>query len=245
MGVTAMDEDDADFGGITGNIVLVAHGTPKVLPGKVIGSHMGQKTPEQIVAILTENPDKSKRIAKKYSGVITLAGCFTASGGPEGEKEDPVFAKKVRDLLGAKGYKQARVEGMPGTTATRRFEGGTDEYGKTAKKGDELAHHAMEEEEGIEAYQKRIDENVEKLSQASDHWKGTQEEFDRHPKVVEVVEQMRKDSAEITRIYKQMAKANDPTKVNKINATKKIVGLKGYFGPEKYKGKPWYKKLFD
>lgn len=134
---TVSNEDNPDFGGITGNVILCAHGRPKALPsGRLIGEAFGRKSPEDIVKILTGDKDKKKRIGKDYSGVITLSGCFTASGGPEGSKQDDAFALKVLNLLRKKGYAKASVVGMPGPSITARNDGETDTAGTVMKTGD-------------------------------------------------------------------------------------------------------------
>jgi hypothetical protein len=121
-------DPDPDFGDITGDIILDAHGTPDVLPGgKVIGTLLGERTPQQIVDMLTTSKDKKKRISKNYNGTLTLCGCFTASGGPEANKQDDVFAKKVLDLLRERGYKKISVRGYPGPMAIERADAGPNE----------------------------------------------------------------------------------------------------------------------
>src|SRR5207245_227700 len=73
--------DNIDVGGIkVGTVVLAAHGTPvQVGLDHVIGSHLGQKTAAQIVALLTESADEKKRLSPKFHGTILLSGCFTAA----------------------------------------------------------------------------------------------------------------------------------------------------------------------
>ncbi len=138
FGTGVQAQEDADFGGITGNVVLCAHGAPKVVPGRVIGAEFGEKNPQQIVDILIGSKDKDKRIGKDYSGIITLSGCFTAAGGPEADKQDDPFAKKVLDLLRSKGYDKLSVKGMPGPSVTR-------------DSGEKAARHAMVTEDGAKA----------------------------------------------------------------------------------------------
>ncbi len=128
---------DPNYGEITGNIVLTAHGRPAVMPsGRVVGDQLGRKNPKQIVALLTGSKDPKKRVGSDYNGTITLCGCFTASGGPEGEKKDDPFAKKVLDLLRKKGFKKLSVVGYPGATITVS-KGGTDSKGTQVRRGDE------------------------------------------------------------------------------------------------------------
>lgn len=121
-------DPDPDFGDITGDIILDAHGTPETLPsGTLIGTKLGEKTPQQIVDMLTTSKDKKKRVSKNYNGTLTLCGCFTASGGPEASKQDDAFAKKVHDLFREKGYKKISVVGYPGPMAILRADSGANE----------------------------------------------------------------------------------------------------------------------
>ena len=129
---------DPNFGEITGNIVLTAHGTPDTMPsGRVVGVELGEKTPADIVKMLTSDKDPKKRVGKDYDGTLTLCGCFTASGGPEAEKQDDAFAKKVLDLFRKKGYKKISVVGYPGATITAKG-AGTDSHGTAVTEGDEM-----------------------------------------------------------------------------------------------------------
>lgn len=129
--------DDPNYGEITGNIVLTAHGRPKVMPsGRVVGDKLGRKSPKQIVELLTGSKDPKKRVGSDYNGTITLCGCFTASGGPEAEKKDDPFAKKVLDLLRKKGFKKLSIVGYAGATITVS-KGGTDSKGTRVRRGDE------------------------------------------------------------------------------------------------------------
>ncbi len=49
FGTEVTDEDNASYGGITGNIILCAHGRPAVVPsGRVIGDQFGKKTPKRL-----------------------------------------------------------------------------------------------------------------------------------------------------------------------------------------------------
>ena len=66
---------------------------------------------------LTADKDKAKRIGKDYRGTITLSGCFTASGGPEADRQDDVFAKKVLDAL-VKNFSTADGERVKAIEAT-------------------------------------------------------------------------------------------------------------------------------
>lgn len=113
--------DEADFGGLTsGTVVLAAHGSRGDTPsGKVIGTKLGKKSPQEIVALLTENKDKKKNLSKKFNGTILLSGCFTAAGGiaPNDDYDYAPFAQKVWNLLKAKGI-NCKVSGMPGQART-------------------------------------------------------------------------------------------------------------------------------
>lgn len=142
FGTQVKTANDMDLGGLTGDLVLCAHGTPKVLPGKVIGVKLAGKTPDQLVELLTGNQDKSKRIAKDYSGTITLSGCYTASGGPEADRQDDVYAKKLLDALTKKGYKKVTVVGMPGPSWTAKKEGIKDKHGTELGIGEKGVWHS-------------------------------------------------------------------------------------------------------
>ncbi len=147
------EEDEADFGGITGNVLLCAHGTPKTKPGRVIGTHLAGKKPSQLCDLLTKNKDKKKNLSKDFSGKITLSGCFTASGGPEKDKKDDPYAKKVWSEMKKRGYKKLSVEGMPGPSWTADDNSQTDGHGKRMKTGDEGVW--AKSEEMLEAQEKK------------------------------------------------------------------------------------------
>ena len=152
---TTVDEKDSSYGTVTGNILLCAHGTPKTKPGRVMGTKLAGLKPSQICDILTKNKDKKKNLAKDYSGKITLSGCFTASGGPEKDKQDDPFAKKVKDELSKRGYKSVSVVGMPGPSWTARSGDGSDRdaHGKMMKRGDKGGW--AKSEERLEAQEKQ------------------------------------------------------------------------------------------
>lgn len=147
------EEDEADFEGITGNVLLCAHGTPKTKPGRVIGTHLAGKKPSQLCDLLTKNKDKKKNLSKDFSGKITLSGCFTASGGPEKDKKDDPYAKKVWSEMKKRGYKKLSVEGMPGPSWTADDNSQTDGHGKRMKTGDEGVW--AKSEEMLEAQEKK------------------------------------------------------------------------------------------
>jgi hypothetical protein len=129
-------DDNPDFGGITGTVILCAHGRPQDLPsGRIIGDRLGPHTPEQIVKLLTGDKSAAKRIGKDYNGKIVLSGCFTASGGPEASKQDDPFAAKVLALLRKDGYSKLTVVGMPGRAQTASGDQ-TDSGGTPMQRGD-------------------------------------------------------------------------------------------------------------
>jgi len=161
---TAVSNDDnPDFGGITGNVILCAHGRPDVVPsGRVIGDQFGHRTPEQIVELLTGDKSAAKRIGKDFNGKITLSGCFTASGGPEGSKQDDPFAAKVLALLRKQGYTKLSVVGMPGPSITAREDTDKDSQGTAMKRGDkhvqvnQASGKELERLEKLEAEEKKL-----------------------------------------------------------------------------------------
>lgn len=231
LGTTPKDKvDDADIGTISGHIMLIAHGTPKTLPGRVIGTKLGRKTPQQIVDMLTGSDDKAKRIGKDYADKIYLAGCFTASGGPESElnKQDDPFAKQVLDLLRNKGYKKLSVVGYPGATTTTQTTF-TDGHGTPTRKGEEKVTHAMEDDEGLKADMEKLDKLTTALDEYYEKYKGDPASFANDP------------------MTKKLVNAIDAQqKITERNRDKRtIASLEGNFGLRKIKEKPWYKKLFS
>ncbi|HZS83442.1 MAG TPA: hypothetical protein VFA50_11255 [Stellaceae bacterium] len=227
LGVKPQTDANADFGGVTGDIVLTAHGTPKILPGRVIGAKLGMKTPQQIVAILTGNPDKKKNIGKNYGGKIYLAGCFTAAGGPEGEKQDDAFAKQVWDLLKKSGYTKLSVIGYPGASATANNQL-VDDHGTPMKRGEERTVHAMEDDEGKAA-------DLLKLQQLTDALDKYAAKFAGKP------EALAKD-ATAARLLKAIEAQEQ--NVRRARDTRQIANLQGQFGLQLIKKKPWYKSAF-
>lgn len=112
----AVEGKDAKFGAIAGTtpIILLAHGDEdKTSSGQIYGKDFAGKTPQQLVALLTENPDPKKRLSPEYSGTIYLDGCFTAQGVAMQN-----YTKQVWDLLKAKGIKDVKVKGNLGAAAT-------------------------------------------------------------------------------------------------------------------------------
>jgi hypothetical protein len=122
LGVKAQLPGSTDFGQIkTGNVILNAHGTPVKVSGVLLGQKLGNRTPEQIIKLLTESSDAKKALSKEFSGTVVLSGCYTASGNgtaPPGY-DYAAFAGKVLTLLRAKGYKKCNVKGMPGELVVR------------------------------------------------------------------------------------------------------------------------------
>lgn len=215
------EDDDTDFGGITGNVLLCAHGTPKTKPGRVIGTELAGKKPSQICDLLTKNKDKKKNLAKDFSGKITLSGCFTASGGPEKDKQDDPFAKKVWDEMKKRGYKKLSVEGMPGPSWTANDNSDKDEYGKKMKRGDEGVYakdQEMLEAQGKKAVKlrKEIDKITDKILKAFDKYKGDKSTFMGIPavkaelkKIQGLEKQLESVKTEIAKIQKDMKNTGD------------------------------------
>lgn len=140
-GVTAQTPDATDFGDIkTGNVILTAHGTPVKVSGVLLGQKLGNRTPDQIVKLLTGNPDRKKNISKSFSGTVVLCGCYTASGTgavPPGY-DYSTFAGKVLSLLRSGGYSKCTVKGMPGEAVV-----GAD--GKTVSVDHDTTLHAQDD----------------------------------------------------------------------------------------------------
>ncbi|MEM6371463.1 MAG: hypothetical protein AAF727_01610 [Pseudomonadota bacterium] len=132
----AKGNDDKGYGEITGNLILLAHGTPDKLPnGRIVGKELGKRSPEDIVNLLTASKDTKRRISMDYNGQLTLAGCFSASGGPEANKQDDAFALKVLRLFRAKGYNKISVVGYPGQTVIEG-KSSTGDDGQAFARGD-------------------------------------------------------------------------------------------------------------
>ncbi|MFG6414829.1 hypothetical protein ACG02S_13090 [Roseateles sp. DC23W] len=146
-------------------MVLCAHGRPKGLPsGRVIGEEFGHRKPEDIVKLLTGHKKASERIGKDFNGKIVLSGCFTASGGPEGSKQDDPFAAKVLAVLRKKGYAKAVVVGMPGPSITAREDGEKAGDGQTMKRGDK---HVLVNQNSVENIRKldKLEAEEKKLAE--------------------------------------------------------------------------------
>jgi hypothetical protein len=221
FGAAVQAEADADFGGITGNVVLCAHGAPKVLPGRVIGVELGELTPAGIIELLIGNKDKAKRIGKDYDGTVTLSGCFTASGGPEADRQDDPFAKKVLDSLRSKGYSKVSVVGMPGPSWTSRADTKTDSHGTTVKTGEKAVFPAMSDySTGVNALRKKIDTLTDGLLAAAKK-SPDPKNFMATPGAKNVIQQ-------IDKLEKEMKEV--AARLNKQGTGESIAGLKGTFG---------------
>lgn len=180
-GTAVQGKDDADFGSVTGDIALCAHGDPQTSAGRVIGVKLGEMTAKEVADLLTRNKDKSRALARNYSGKITLVGCFTASGGPEALKQDDPFAKKVWDELKSRGFDKCSVVGMPGVAMVAKTTS-KDDGGTGMKRGDTAVWAKSEEQ--LQAYSKQsqkirgeIDEMVDKLVKAGKAHKGDKSAF--------------------------------------------------------------------
>jgi len=178
--------EDTDFSGITtGNVVLTAHGSATKVKGRFLGTDLGEKSPEEIVKILTKNSDPSKNLSPDFSGMVVLSGCFTAAGGiapPEGY-DYANFAEKVHKLLKKAGIKNARVRGYPGTTTT-------DDDGVESSVNPALQDEYDQEYEAWEEVTDKI-EDVEK--QLKKLWKEvgkSQEAFDKDPRKAKLEEKL-------------------------------------------------------
>jgi len=158
FGTTIVEEDDASFGGITGDIILCAHGGAAANSrGRVIGTSLGRKSADDLVKFLTGQADKRKNIGKTYNGVIRLSGCFTGSGGPEAHEADEALAKKVWDKLKSAGYTKCSVVGIPGP-AKWAAKDGADSAGTAMKKGDPHSSVEVLEKADLERFDAMIGE---------------------------------------------------------------------------------------
>lgn len=158
FGTTIVEEDDASFGGITGDIILCAHGGAAANSrGRVIGTSLGRKSADDLVKFLTGQADKRKNIGKTYNGVIRLSGCFTGSGGPEAHEADEALAKKVWDKLKSAGYTKCSVVGIPGP-AKWAAKDGADSAGTAMKKGDPHSSVEVLEKADLERFEAMIGE---------------------------------------------------------------------------------------
>jgi len=156
------DETTADFSKITGNIVLSAHGTPKNLAsGRVIGTELAGKSPEQIVKLLVD-----KGMRADYDGRIDLSGCFTASGGPAASEKDATFAEKVLKALRKEGFAKTTVEAWPGPMYTNKQASYTDSVGTSQKRGDEGVWANQQDKAGADVPKQvnQLNAEVDKLS---------------------------------------------------------------------------------
>jgi hypothetical protein len=105
------------YGKITGSspLILVAHGSEEddlSGGGKIYGRKFAGKTAAELVKILTENPEESKRLSPEYSGTLYLNGCYTATPNQMGS-----YIENVWKLLKAKGYTKLKVKGNLGAAS--------------------------------------------------------------------------------------------------------------------------------
>lgn len=236
LGTQAKTTADMDLGGLTGDLVLCAHGRPKVLPGRVIGEKLAGKSPDELVDLLTGDKDEAKRIPKDYSGTITLSGCYTASGGPEADRQDDVYAKKVLDALNKKGYKKVTVVGMPGPSWTAQAKGMKDGHGTELEVGEKGVWHSGQSKRALEALElkakplrKEIDTVTDALVKASGKAKDPAAflSSDQAKPVLEKLKELEKKlqavREEVDRVKKQQKDAGDDNGID-------IAHLKGTFG---------------
>lgn len=112
----ATTKSKVEYGKITGNapIILLAHGNEdKTATGQIYGKDFAGRTPEQLVAMLVENPDPRRALSREYSGTIYLDGCFTAQGGAMEN-----YTRQVWKLLKDRGLSKVSVKGNLGLAAT-------------------------------------------------------------------------------------------------------------------------------
>ncbi len=229
------EDDDTDFGGITGNVLLCAHGTPKTKPGRVIGTELAGKKPSQLCDLLTKNKDKKKNLSKDFSGKITLSGCFTASGGPEKDKQDDPYAKKVWAEMKKRGYKKLSVEGMPGPSWTASDSSLADGHGKKMKRGDEGVW--AKSEEMLEAQikmanklRKEIDTMTKKIVKAWEKYDGTKESFMAISGVKKALNDLKSKEKALDSIKAEIKKIKKDMKSSGDEDGKDIKSLIGTFG---------------
>lgn len=229
------EEEDTDFGGIKGNVLLCAHGTPKTKPGRVIGTHLAGKKPSELCDLLTKNKDKAKRLSKDFSGKITLSGCFTASGGPEKDKQDDPYAKKVWAEMKKRGYKKLSVEGMPGPSWTADDNSQSDGHGKRMKTGDEGVW--AKSSEMLEAQKKQaakirkeIDSMTEKVVKAWNKFKGDKDTFLAHPEVKKQLAKINAKEKALESVKDEIKKIKKDIKSSGDEDGKDIKALIGTFG---------------
>jgi hypothetical protein len=224
-------EKTADFGKITGNIVLSAHGTPDNLKsGKVIGTELAGKSPEQIVQLLID-----KGMGPAYDGRVDLSGCFTASGGPAASKKDATFAEKVLKVLRKKGYAKVTVEAWPGPMYTNKHETYTDSVGTTQKRGQEGVWANQQDKAGS-AVQKKVNELNADVARIAKDFKAIADSIPQtRPASAgparddwdQKNEQLKKLKASYEDAIKELGK------LNKSDAMKTFANYKGTFGLRK------------
>jgi len=228
---TVKTEKTADFSKITGNIVLSAHGTPDNLKsGRVIGTELAGKSPEQIVKLLID-----KGLRPDYDGRIDLSGCFTASGGPAASEKDTTFAEKVLKALRKEGFAKATIEAWPGPMYTNKHESYTDSVGTTQKRGQEGVWANQQDKTGSDI-QKQVNQLNAEIDKLSKDFKAISDSIpDTRPAAAgpsqadwdKKVEQLNKMNKRWEEAIKELGK------LNKSDAMKTFANYKGTFGLRK------------
>jgi hypothetical protein len=225
------DEKTADFSKITGNIVLSAHGTPKNLAsGRVIGTELAGKSPEQIVKLLID-----KGMRPDYDGRVDLSGCFTASGGPAASEKDTTFAEKVLKVLRKEGFAKATVEAWPGPMYTNKQASYTDSVGTSQKRGDEGVWANQQDKAGADA-QKQVNELNAEVAKIAKDFKALADSFPKTRPAVAGAAQTEWDekNGQLLKMHARYEEAiKDLGKLNKSDAMKTFANYKGTFGLRK------------
>jgi hypothetical protein len=168
FGTSVVEEEDASFGGVTGDIILCAHGSAAAnSKGRVIGTALGRKSADDLVRLLTGNGDPRKNIGKSYNGVIRLSGCFTGSGGPEAHEADASLAKSVWDKLKRAGFTKCSVVGIPGPAKWAGKDGDKDGSGVPMKKGDPHSAVGVVDKKDLERFSAMMKEFGEISAEAA------------------------------------------------------------------------------
>ena len=198
----------------------------------MIGSELGEKTPEQIVDYLIK-----QGLGPGYAGKITLSGCFTASGGPAASKADAPFAEKVLKIFRGKKYAKLFVEAMPGPSITVREDGEKDSDGKAQKRGEKKVMANVQDEEGLNAMaqSRKLSGEVDKLAVAYNKLRKdivdnrpasdpARANYDNSPAVQEKI-------SKLTKLREGYDKTVEKLKtINESDAMKVVANYKGVFG---------------